>query len=57
MTKNYLEEKFLPIITVGNDSLFLGLKFGITMDEFFEQCRKLNKQGLVQEGSKNMSVE
>jgi hypothetical protein len=42
---------------IRNDSLFLGLKFGITMDEFFEQCRELNKQGLVREGSKNMSVE
>ena len=42
---------------VKNDSLFLGLTFGITMEEFFEQCRELNKQGLVREGSKNMSVE
>ena len=39
------------------DSLFLGLEFGITIDDFFDQCRELNKQGLVQEGSKNMSVE
>jgi hypothetical protein len=42
---------------IRNDSLFLGLEFGITMDDFFDQCRKLNKQGLVTEGSKNMSVE
>ena len=42
---------------IRNDSLFLGLEFGITMDDFFDQCRELNKQGLVQEGSKNMSVE
>ena len=42
---------------INNDSLFLGLEFGITMEEFFDHCRELNKQGLVKEGSKNMSVE
>ena len=42
---------------IRNDSLFLGLKFGITIPEFFDRCRELNKQGLVKEGSKNMSVE
>ena len=42
---------------VKKDSLFLGVEFGITMEEFFDQCRELNKQGLVREGSKNMSVE
>ena len=42
---------------IRNDSLFLGLEFGITMQEFFDRCRELNKQGLVKEGSKNMSVE
>lgn len=42
---------------IRNDSLFLGLKFGITMEEFFDHCRELNRQGLVKEGSKNMSVE
>ncbi len=40
-----------------NDSLFLGLEFGITMQEFYDHCRELNKQGTVMEGSKNMSVE
>jgi hypothetical protein len=42
---------------VKKDSLFLGLEFGITMEEFFDRCRELNQQGLVREGSKNMSVE
>jgi len=43
--------------SVRNDSLFLGMEFGITMQDFYDQCRELNKQGLVKEGSKNMSVE
>lgn len=42
---------------IKNDSLFLGLKFGITMQEFYDHCLELNKQGIVIEGSKNMSVE
>ena len=42
---------------ISHDSLFLGLEFGITMEEFFDHCRELNKKGLVREGSKNMSVE
>ncbi len=39
------------------DSLFLGLKFGIEFQEFYDHCRELNKQGLVKEGPRNMSVE
>jgi hypothetical protein len=42
---------------VRNDSLFLGLKFGMTMQEFYDHCWGLNKQGIVKEGPKNMSVE
>lgn len=42
---------------VRNDSLFLGLKFGIGFQEFFDHCRELNAQGIVMEGSRNMSVE
>ncbi len=42
---------------VRNDSLFLGLKFGIEFQEFFDHCRELNRQGLVNEGPRNMSVE
>lgn len=58
-SENKLEKVIENELATGirNDSLFLGLEFGITMDEFFEQCRELNKQGLVTEGSKNMSVE
>ncbi len=42
---------------VRNDSLFLGVEFGITMREFYDHCWGLNKQGLVKEGPKNMSVQ
>jgi len=42
---------------VRNDSLFLGLEFGIKFQEFFDHCRELNRQGLVKEGPRNMSVE
>lgn len=42
---------------VRNDSLFLGLKFGIELQEFYDHCRELNRQGLVKEGPRNMSVE
>lgn len=42
---------------VRNDSLFLGLTFGIEFQEFFDHCRELNRQGIVKEGSRNMSVE
>jgi hypothetical protein len=42
---------------VRQDSLFLGLKFGIDMKEFYSHCRELNVQGIVKEGPTNMSVE
>jgi hypothetical protein len=42
---------------VRSDSLFLGLRFGMTMQEFYNHCWDLNKQGIVKEGSRNMSVE
>jgi hypothetical protein len=42
---------------VRNDSLFLGLKFSMTMKEFYDHCWMLNKQGIVKEGPRNMSVE
>lgn len=38
------------------DSLFLGITFGMTSKEFFGQCWQLNKEGLVRQGSKNMTV-
>ena len=57
--ENKLEKVIEKELATGirNDSLFLGLEFGFTMQEFYNQCRELNKQGLVMEGSKNMSVE
>lgn len=35
---------------VRQDSLFLGLKFGITSKEFFDHCWELNKKGLLTQG-------
>jgi len=58
-SKNRLEKVIETELASGEryDSLFLGLEFGITMQEFYDHCRELNSQGLVREGSKNMSVE
>ena len=42
---------------IRNDSLFLGLKFGMTRKEFFDHCFELNRQGLVKEGPANNTVE
>ncbi len=42
---------------VQNDSLFLGLKFGVTLQEFYDHCWDLNLKGTVREGPRNMSVE
>jgi hypothetical protein len=39
------------------DSLFLGLKFGMTQKEFFDHCFQLNKEGIVKEGPMNNTVE
>ena len=38
------------------DSLFLGLRFGMTSKEFFTACWDLNKQGLVRQGTRNATV-
>jgi hypothetical protein len=38
------------------DSLFMGLSFGMTEDEFFDRCWELNKEKLVKQGDANMSV-
>lgn len=38
------------------DSLFLGINFGMTSKEFYGHCWQLNKEGLVRQGSKNMTV-
>ena len=42
---------------VRNDSLFLGVYMGMDLQEFYDHCWKLNKQEIVKEGGKNMSVE
>ncbi|MDF1574758.1 MAG: hypothetical protein P1P86_06155 [Bacteroidales bacterium] len=42
---------------VNYDSLFLGLSFGMTEKEFFQQCWGLNKDSLVRQGTANMSVQ
>lgn len=57
--QNRLERVIQSELSSGarHDSLFLGLEFGITMQEFYQHCQELNSQGLVREGSKNMSVE
>ncbi len=39
------------------DSLFLGLKFGIDLQSFYDHCWDLNRKGIVKEGPRNMSVE
>ncbi len=39
------------------DSLFLGLKFGMTMEEFFEHCWDLNKQGIITDGRGNTAAQ
>lgn len=42
---------------IRNDSLFLGLKLGMTQKEFFDHCFQLNKDGIVKEGPMNNTVE
>jgi len=39
------------------DSLFLGIKMGMTSKDFYAHCWELNKQGVIRQGSENMSVE
>lgn len=38
------------------DSLFMGISFGMTSQAFFKHCWKLNDEGLIRQGSSNMSV-
>jgi len=42
---------------VRNDSLFFGIYFGMTSKDFYTHCWKLNKEGLIRQGSNNLSVE
>lgn len=39
------------------DSLFLGLKFGMERQAFFDHCRNMNREGLVKEGAGGNTVE
>ena len=41
---------------VRNDSLFMGLYLGMAEKDFYMQCWKLNKKGLVRQGNLNNSV-
>ena len=41
---------------IRNDSLFLGLHFGMTAGEFYDRCWELNREGVVREGLSNTTV-
>ncbi len=38
------------------DSIFMGIKFGMTTKEFYAHCWELNKQHLIKQGNTNTSV-
>ncbi len=40
-----------------NDSIYLGISFGMSPKEFFAHCWELNKEGLIRQGPINNSVE
>lgn len=42
---------------IQRDSLFLGINFGMSSEEFYQHCWDLNKQHLVKQGPGNRSVE
>lgn len=39
------------------DSLFLGFHFGMTNKDFYTSCWEMNKQGLINQGPNNLSVQ
>ncbi len=41
---------------IRHDSLFFGLYLGMPAKDFYDRCWKLNKQGLVREGTSNTTV-
>lgn len=41
---------------VRNDSLFLGLAFGMTQQQFYSVCWDLNKKGILREGTGNTTA-
>ena len=42
---------------VRNDSLFLGISFGMDQKEFYTHCWKLNKEGKLIQGPNNLSIQ
>lgn len=42
---------------VRHDSIFMGIYLGMTDKDFYTHCWELNREGLIRQGSKNMSVE
>ncbi len=41
---------------VVNDSLMFGMKFGETRQDFYDQCWKLNNEGIIMQGPSNSFV-
>ena len=42
---------------VRHDSIFMGLYLGMADKDFYSHCWQLNRQGLIRQGSSNMTVE
>lgn len=40
-----------------NDTLFMGIYLGMSDKDFYTHCWKLNKEGLIRQGTRNISVE
>ena len=38
------------------DTLYLGYRFGMTLDDFYDHCRKLNREGTLFEGDQTNTV-
>jgi|WetSurSiteA1Bulk_404760.scaffolds.fasta_scaffold03521_3 hypothetical protein len=57
--KSRYERKLKHELATGirNDSLFMGLYFGMPEKDFYTKCWKLNQQGLIKQGPKNRTVE
>jgi len=42
---------------IRNDTLFMGIYFGMGQKEFYTHCWKLNQKGLIRQGLRNTTVE
>lgn len=42
---------------IRNDTLFMGIYFGMPEKEFYTRCWDLNKEGLIKQGMRNKTVE